>query len=140
MRFHKIVALSALPSLLVVFASIISFPVHAVDGNEFLRNCAQQRAGFQSGYCMGYVVGIADGASAQFEVEKANAALPWGVFALNPIFCRPNGVTNGQLQDIAVQFLQRNPQRRHEDAMLLVLNAFTEAFPCSVNSEAWRAR
>lgn len=44
--------------------------------------------------------------------------------------CVPTGVTFGQMRDITVLFLQKQPQRRHETAASLIYEALTGAFPC----------
>ncbi len=46
-------------------------------------------------------------------------------------YCLPEGVIADQLKDIVVIHLQNNPSRRHKPAVLEVMLAWSEAFPCS---------
>lgn len=45
-------------------------------------------------------------------------------------FCPPNEATSSQTARIVVKFLEDNPQRLHEPATDLVLEALHQAFPC----------
>lgn len=46
-------------------------------------------------------------------------------------FCPPMGVTNRQSVQVVVAFLERNPQRTHEQFSHLALEALREAWPCN---------
>ena len=68
------------------------------------------------GYCYGYVSGVTDGAvSAE---------------ALHPEICFPDGVTNGQIFDIALKFVRDNPDIRNWSTKNLIFVAVVKAFPC----------
>ena len=67
--------------------------------------------------CGAYVTAIADA------INNRNTIDGWRA-------CLPRGVTRGQVEDVAVQFLQRNVARRHEGAANLIAEALSGAFPC----------
>lgn len=46
------------------------------------------------------------------------------------LFCVPEGVTNDQIVDVVIDFLERNPGQRHQGSVNLVFTVFMEAFPC----------
>jgi len=46
-------------------------------------------------------------------------------------FCPAPEVTTGQLIRKAVDYIESRPQRKHEDFVLLALEAFHEAWPCN---------
>jgi hypothetical protein len=46
-------------------------------------------------------------------------------------FCPAPEVATGQLIRAAVDYIERRPQRTHEDFLLLALEAFHESWPCS---------
>lgn len=78
-------------------------------GNDLLRmmrgNNAEQAAAF------GYVVGVSD--------------------ALHKItLCVPNGVTVGQVNDVVLLWLDRNPQSRHFSADSMVVAALSPIWGC----------
>ena len=74
----------------------------------------QQRAG-----CYDYVVGVSD----------MILDFP-AISGIKPTVCYPNGVTAGQIVDVAVQYLASHPQERHYTASSTVLRALRQAFPC----------
>jgi hypothetical protein len=99
-------------------------------GNEFYSMCTPKEEA-QYLACTYYVIGYTDG------LNMLNAVLKGA--GKQPLFCMPsNGgksvlgkITGVQSTDIIMNFLQRNPQRRHELTAVLIVEAFKEAFPCS---------
>ena len=79
-------------------------------GNDLLASCISE-VSFKQGYCMGFIAGIG-GAS--------------------PFICHPRGdaVTVGQMHDIVVQGLQREPQIRDMPADVLATKYLMLALPC----------
>ncbi len=63
-------------------------------------------------FCMGYIVGAVE------------------VMESLKYVCTPAGVTQGQLRDIFVKFVNSNPEKAHKDADLLILDSMTASFPC----------
>jgi len=88
-------------------------------GNELFRECtADTEQPAQQATCFGYVAAISD------VLDGGNPINGYRV-------CQPKtGVNLGQMKDIVVQWLQRNPQDRHRAAAGLVAKALSEAFPC----------
>ncbi len=46
------------------------------------------------------------------------------------LFCLPAGFATARLLEVADEFLHATPERRDEPAIVLVREAFAEAFPC----------
>jgi hypothetical protein len=85
-------------------------------GNNLKSDCFRENGTFNSGFCMGYIIGVADNNSYKI--------------------CAPGGqggVTQGQFRDIVKKYLNDNPAQLHRDADILVLNALQQAFPCPEN-------
>lgn len=89
---------------------------HFQSGNSLLayhdsKNLSEQ------GIALGYIVGISD-------VLEGHAINGWRA-------CSPaNGVTQGQVRDVVVQWLRAHPEKRHFGADGLVAEALQTAFPC----------
>lgn len=83
-------------------------------GNTLFRACEGGAGSFRDGVCVGFVFGV---------VDMHNAA---GL----KMFCVPEGVTGGQLKDIAKKYLAEHPGERHLPASFLVIKALKETFPC----------
>lgn len=88
------------------------------NGNELYADCTEEPVSFNRGHCLGYVVGIAD------VLQHPGSRV--GDFAT----CLAKGVTEGQVRDVALQFLTQHPELRHYAAAYLVARALAEAFPC----------
>jgi len=71
-------------------------------------------------YAQGRCVGVVDA-----------LAFVSGDLPSNLRFCFPQEVTTGQSIRVAVPYIERHPQRRHEDFRLIALEAFHEAWPCN---------
>lgn len=99
-RFAMIVALS------LVFTSPSVF---AYTGNELLQHFEGDTA------ARNYASGFVDGEVAALDADGS--------------ICVPK-VMNKQIRDVVKKFLQENPAKRHEPAVLLVLMAIAEAWPC----------
>lgn len=48
----------------------------------------------------------------------------------NDVFCITPRATVGQMTDLTRQYLEENPKHRHRPAVVLVLIALADAFPC----------
>lgn len=79
----------------------------AFDGNELQEECNQSAT-----FCQGYVAGV-------FDAES-----------FFPTLCVPDEASYGQLVDVVTQWLRDHPERRHESAVRLVVQAINEKFPC----------
>ena len=94
-------------------------PVPSVTGNSLLEYCGSKNVG-EYGVCVGYITGVGD-------IETMDGA----AFPDRQRFCTPDNATNGQIIDIVVKYLKDHPAARHLLGAILVVNALTEAFPCS---------
>lgn len=65
---------------------------------------------FDYAFAFGYIIGVFDA-------------------CVDIYFSTPGGIIKGQVHDIAIKFLKENPERRHEMASILLLEAFEKAFP-----------
>ena len=107
----KLVALAALAMLLGSPASYAY-----TTGNNLVEHCKDKEAYFGSGFCYGYMMGVAN-------------ILTWA--SERNRICIPDGVTGGQVASIVTKYLKENPESLHESADLLVTVALGKAFPCN---------
>ena len=85
-------------------------------GNDLWSHCSGKTA-FDTGLCMGYVMGIAD-------FMGTGIAIP-GLRA-----CIPSSVTAGQAQDVVKRYLEQHPEQLYYTAASIAIDALEEAFPC----------
>ncbi len=83
-----------------------------IHGNDVLTNCKDHGAP-----CVSYVIGLAD------ELEMVAPRLT--------NICRPEEVTELQLVDVLLAWLDQHPAERHRPAAALAGLAFAEAWPCT---------
>jgi hypothetical protein len=110
-------------AILMLISSRALGQVHGASqtGNGFLQTCSRDAAGtFQTG-CISYFAGIAD-TLVQIELTKPQR---------DQRFCLPQGVVYGQMTDITLDFLRKNPSLRHQPTPQLVWTSLVQAFPCS---------
>jgi hypothetical protein len=89
-------------------------------GNSLLDYCQSPSGTPGWGVCRGYISGVLDA----LQAEEAVLQRP-------TLFCIPHGATVGQLADVAIQFLDQNPGKRHLDAASIIWTGMIKAFPCS---------
>jgi len=105
------------------------------DGNRLLAMCrdylrfdeaggrATAQGNYNAGYCQGFVVGL---------IEMHEGARSTGPQPLRPFFCLPPGeVTWNQTVRVYVRYLETHPARLHLDQRDLLIEALSDAFPCS---------
>jgi hypothetical protein len=109
--------------MLPVIISLLAAPYSAnagawKDGNDLLRQCKEGEAGngVSAGICLGYIVAVADTLDAANRINGFTARIA-------------NAVTQGQLKQIAMKYLQEHPEQLHLGAAGLVAAALSEAFP-----------
>lgn len=122
--------------ILIILTAIFLFSPPArsqtATGNELLQDCrtANRRGNLRSdqafadnliaqGNCYSYIRGALNG----IDGTVALAGIP-------DIFCIPERVTMGQINDAIIRYLETNPQRRHLPASLLIIQALINSFPC----------
>ena len=113
----------------LLLAALLAFPVsaEAITGNDLLRECRRQESGSRA-YCLGLIVGAAQAAGLVRFIAPQPTPGETDFSTLGG--CPPDGVTFGQTRDIVVRFLEQNPAKRHDDFVVLVLEALQLAFPC----------
>lgn len=87
------------------------------DGHDLLQRCQASNA-FDSGACMGYVAGVHDAISGVVICPESHSGRK----------------TLGQVRDLVVQYLHRNPQLRGETADVLIRAALMPVWPCRNSS------
>ena len=80
---------------------------------DFLSN--SDRNPIRQGYCLGIVTGL---------------GYLQAYFPLDQKSCFPKGATQEQELRVVVDYIERHPQRMHEDFRELTLEAWHEAWPC----------
>jgi len=92
---------------LIAFVSLSAFAQTKQDGNEMLEHMKTNNPSFTNGFVYGYIRGVTDN-------------MP----------CIPSEVTNGQRYEIVKNYLEQNPETRHEYQGRLVTKALNKAYPC----------
>lgn len=107
--------------LALVVASLWAGPALAVGGfktgEDLLRqyNLGPEARAEQAAY----IVGVLDGERIVTTVAKFKSPI-----------CLPNGVPTAHLSLVVHEWLEKNPDRLHQQAANLVLTAVKESFPC----------
>jgi hypothetical protein len=91
-----------------------------VTGNQIYEMCGSSFDPF----CLGYVVAWSELHSVMEHILKTDEIGYGGKY------CRPAKVTHGQALDVFIVYLRDYPERRHKEAITLLLEAFERAFPC----------
>ena len=92
------------------------------NGNKLYADCTSNNR-YDQAYCLGYVVGVTD-----LAVNLSDAA---ELGARPPKVCIPLGVTQGQVKDVVIDYLRRDPEHRHHvTAVVQVEIAVVDAWPC----------
>ena len=106
--------------LIIIGALLAATPAEARvvtnDGNELLEVCTQTDY-FSQGYCLGYIRALSDGMDMILAMD-------------NKQVCYGGNVTIGQIRDVVIDYVKRNPAKRNQNAMVLVSWALAEAWPC----------
>jgi Rap1a immunity proteins len=89
---------------------VVAHGASAHDGNELLKHCLEPIETAESSYCLGYISAAAD--------------------ILGDDICVPKEVNRGQMNDIAVRYLQAHPELRQRSGVDLAEEALKAAFPC----------
>jgi hypothetical protein len=123
---------------LALIAFLLSNPAVAgpATGNDIYAACTATPGGVEQGFCIGYIIGVFEGvrlggftmlvaSGAEGTTQELDAAT-----SNLQMLCMPIEVENGQVIAVAQQYLENNPQSRHEPARSLIFFALREAFPC----------
>ncbi len=96
-------------------------------GNKLKPACAAYIAGIppdrsealKAGVCIGFIDGW---------LQLAMMLKP--PLVNEELFCPPKGVTNKQVIDIAVKYMNDHPEKLHQSASQILYDAVSDAFPC----------
>lgn len=69
--------------------------------------------------CLSYAMGV---------IDSIDVAVKKGLMA--PIFCVPSSVSDEQIEDVVVKFVEDHPEKRHLKGAAIIHAAITEGFPC----------
>lgn len=92
-----------------------------MNGNDLYAYCQDKDGSYGSIFCHAYIIGAAD---IVLGIGERNETA-YGYQA-----CPTNGITEGQVTDIVILWLRKNPSARHYGASSLVASALYESFPC----------
>lgn len=104
-------------------------------GNFWLQMCDSQEKNANPSACMGFLIGALNG----FDFGQDIGWISAGVATnddkilnkkLSPLYCMPAGVINKQVQAIFVSHLKRHPERLHQGAAILLIDALVQTYPC----------
>ena len=96
------------------------------DGFRLLKRC-ESKDDFSLGKCLGYLEGVAD--SVWYNGISIPLASPSEYFIQTEV-CVPSSVTSGQLIKVWVKWANENVILLNWAATSLVMDAFSEAWPC----------
>lgn len=109
---------------LILIATALCLPAPAYaetsiqdDGNEILTYCDESATGITRGVCLGYIQGLWAGLDMMLAMNDRK-------------MCIPKSVTLGQVRDVTVSYIRRNPATRHEGSMILFARALSEVWAC----------
>ncbi len=110
---------------LAVFTLLIScvsvFGQAFWDGNKLHLQCSQNKL-----IAMTYVIGVVDEITNRPYILSSEDK----IVQQRRYLCLPQGVTAGQLADVACKYLTETPENRHYTANINISAALTKAFPC----------
>jgi hypothetical protein len=121
---------------LVVLLMAVPCAEEAGDGNTLLEYCRDAiqdydagggggvLVSYHGGYCTGFVAGALEMHRAYYVSQSGST--------LRPLFCVPaQGIRVIQGMRILVHYLETHPERLHLQELVLVIEAFRDAFPCT---------
>ena len=128
------------PISLFALCLALIFPIpskaEAVSGNDFLAACENEGDTAKEGFCIGYLIGVIEGlryGSALPFLATRNGEDMTETLNIAEKFlgaCIPASAEFGQHRDIAVRYIERNPETRHLPARGQILESLRQGFPC----------
>lgn len=99
---------------------------------------------YQSGMCIGYVLGVLGGErrgrrvgaalvlnATSRTIGKSRANRLWKIIYSHDQYCIPKGVTNGQIVFVVKKYLHNHPAEWQKSGATLIIEALGRAWPCS---------
>lgn len=123
----------------LIFLPISTSAVTTVEGENFtgvglLQVCSAEQEStvglFDKGICLTYLLGVSQTLSL---LSGVGAQVPYGETGkYRPLggSCMPKEVSVDQLRMVWLKYARSHPEALHNPAVLLLLNAFNEAWPC----------
>ena len=110
----------------IFYAGFSALPARAdfMSGKVLASLCASD-VGWESGGCVGYIVGVADAFDHR---HMASTGGPGG-----GKYCIPDSATREEIVGLVVKSLDENPDKLDSLALHLASNAFISAFDCNVD-------
>ena len=104
----------------------------AVSGNEFLEECRAMPA-----ICQIKVIYFFGGFGSGITEAHGHTIRKYGINSDTEYtdiagYCTSGlNISDGQIKDVVVYYLENNPQYRHEDISDLMISALRDSFPCN---------
>lgn len=98
-------------SYVFLFIALFPFQAWSITGNELKTFCNDEGL-YVSGFCMGFISGVSE------------------VLNSTGVTCLPTTVTFEQMRDIALDYIDENPHKRHQNAIVLILEASGQVRQC----------
>ena len=106
-------------SLITLWVTLsVSMGSYGYTGNEMLSKCSEENATYDSGVCIGFLLGFVEMDVINRHTNGRN------------MLCLPDESTYGQIKSIIVKHMKDNPEKLHLPFYAVSLKALTEAFPC----------
>lgn len=107
---------------LLALCGTFSVAAQWMDGENLARVCDPEQQGhiFRPGMCAGYIMAAID-----LEEELAGRDI-----IAKPRFCMPEDVPIPRVTSLVTGYIKAHPDRLHENAGMLVIDALSAAFPC----------
>jgi hypothetical protein len=125
----KLILITALTLLMITIPAISHAQDHFVrTGTDYADQCQGLPSGTTTralqarenyAYCLGLITGHVQ--AVKFMRAQKNARVP---------YCTPAPVTMRQYEDILRKYVLDHPDQGHHSITVLMMTAFTEAFPC----------
>lgn len=109
--------------LLIIIILLLSTNCFAVTGND-LHVWLKSNNDYEKGSAHYFIIGVMQSMESYRETEISIAKSEKRKPKLGYYACLPKGITIGQLFDMVQKYLDDNPEKRHEQGQMLVLNAF----------------
>ncbi len=115
----KRIILAALIGVMVTYTT----DAGSKNGNELYDECKNDGPFWNQGVCHGYIIGITD---AVLDFQDANVLAD----TFQRVCMPTEGVTTGQIVEIAKKYLNNHPEERNYPGSANVVEALLLAFPC----------
>lgn len=97
----------------------------AVDLTDIQKTKPTLKTAFQAGVCSGFLEGVD-------QMKYLYEGSPF-LFKRSDLwfYCKPAAVTNGQRNLVFLTYLRKHPEELHKEGVVLAVESFAEAWPCT---------